>query len=81
MPGMATSQTHAGQPSWMIGTPFTNEEWWRDHYYDIYDCGYELHRRYHPDWEPSWRGSGQKNFVGDERHANMVSLAFSVLSK
>jgi hypothetical protein len=81
MAGSTTLRTHAEQTSRMIGTPFGDEEWWRDHYYHIYNCGYELRPRYRPDWEPSWKGSGKHIFSGDEGQLNMVSLTSSVLSK
>ncbi|KAF7291039.1 Protein kinase domain-containing protein [Mycena chlorophos] len=31
------------------------EEYWRDHYEWLKDCGYELRPRFRPDWIPSWR--------------------------
>lgn len=34
------------------------EEFWRDRYYFLLSKGYELRRRYHPEWIPSWIQSG-----------------------
>ncbi|KAF4621101.1 hypothetical protein D9613_000141 [Agrocybe pediades] len=31
-----------------------SEIYWREHYDWLYQCGYELRPRYHPDWVPSW---------------------------
>src|SRR6267154_3279031 len=73
MAGSTTLHTHTEQTRRTFGTPFKKEVWWRDHYYDIYNRGYELCPRYHPDWEPSWRGSGKCLFAGDEGQPNIVS--------
>ncbi|KAH9970476.1 kinase-like domain-containing protein [Russula compacta] len=62
MDSLTTSQGYAGQTDREIGTLYTSERWWRDHYYGIEDHGYELRPRYHPDWKPSWRRSGRDFF-------------------
>ncbi|KIJ08466.1 hypothetical protein PAXINDRAFT_18400, partial [Paxillus involutus ATCC 200175] len=31
------------------------EKWWRDHYQWLYDAGYQLRPRYHPEWVASWK--------------------------
>ncbi|KIJ07481.1 hypothetical protein PAXINDRAFT_173467 [Paxillus involutus ATCC 200175] len=31
------------------------EEWWRDLYQWLYDAGYQLRSRYHPEWVASWK--------------------------
>ncbi|KIJ18451.1 hypothetical protein PAXINDRAFT_97254 [Paxillus involutus ATCC 200175] len=31
------------------------EKWWRDHYQWLYEAGYELRSRYHPEWVASWK--------------------------
>src|SRR6266436_2823929 len=72
-------QTYAARPASTIGTLFRNEEWWRDQYYDIYHCGYDLRPRYHPHWEPSWRGSGKDFFAVEDGQPSIVSAIFSVL--
>ncbi|THH13153.1 hypothetical protein EW146_g7036 [Bondarzewia mesenterica] len=33
------------------------EVYWRDHYEVLWDHGYRLRRRYHPNWTPSWTDS------------------------
>ena len=62
MPVVTTPQIHAGYPRRTIGLLFRNEEWWRNQYHGIYNCGYALRHRYHPMWEPSWIETG-KGFV------------------
>ena len=61
----------------MIGTLFRNEEWWRDQYYEIYNHGYELRPRYHPNWEPSWIGLGKDFFAVEDGQPSIVSALFS----
>ena len=55
---------------------FKSEEWWRDHYYDIYLRGYELRYRYRPDWEPSWTKSGKDFFNVEDGQPTIVSALF-----
>ncbi|KAF8836461.1 hypothetical protein BDN67DRAFT_1014679 [Paxillus ammoniavirescens] len=31
-----------------------DEKWWRDHYQWLYEAGYQLRPRYHPEWVASW---------------------------
>ncbi|KAH9985000.1 kinase-like domain-containing protein [Russula vinacea] len=54
MTSLTTPQFPAGQTIRTIGTLFRSEEWWRDQYHDIYNRGYELRPRYHPNWKPSY---------------------------
>lgn len=54
------------------GTLVKSELWWRDHYYDIRDCGYELRSRYHPRWEPSWNKSKKEFFSVEDGQATIT---------
>ena len=80
MPGVTTPQIHAGHPRRTIGTLFRNEEWWRDQYHDIYNCGYALRPRYHPMWEPSWIETGKDFFSVEDGQPSIVSTPLSALS-
>jgi hypothetical protein len=79
MPIITTPQIPAGQSRRTIGTLFRNEKWWRDRYYDIYNCGYALRPRYHPMWEPSWMVTGKDFFAVEDGQPSIVSTLFSVL--
>ena len=80
MPGNITPQILAGQLGRTIGTLFRNEEWWRDQYYDIYNCGYALRPRYHPMWEPSWLGTDKDFFSVEDGQPSIVSTSLVALS-
>jgi len=41
-----------------IGELLESEKRWRDRYFYLKQCGYTLRPRYHPDWKPSWLGTG-----------------------
>ena len=48
-----------------------------DQYHDIYNCGYELRPRYHPNWEPSWIGLRKDFFSVEDGQPSIVSSHFS----
>jgi hypothetical protein len=82
MSSLTAPQFHAGQTIRTIGTLFRNEEWWRDQYHDIYNRGYELRPRYHPNWEPSWIELRKDFFSVEDGQPSIVSdplLALSIL--
>ena len=72
-------QSHAARTSREIGTLHKSEEWWRDQYLDLNLHGYDLRPRYHPDWKPSWRGSGKDFFSVEDGQPSIVSAVFSML--
>lgn len=39
-----------------LGALHSHEVWWRDHYTWLLQNGYQLRKRYEPDWIPSWKG-------------------------
>jgi len=41
-----------------LGALRPSEKRWRDRYFYLKQCGYTLRPRYHPDWTPSWLGTG-----------------------
>ncbi|THH20215.1 hypothetical protein EUX98_g8621 [Antrodiella citrinella] len=41
-----------------IGELQQPERVWRDRYFFLKECGYTLRPRYHPEWKPSWLGTG-----------------------
>ncbi|KIJ18446.1 hypothetical protein PAXINDRAFT_167045 [Paxillus involutus ATCC 200175] len=47
------------------------EKWWRDHYQWLYDAGYQLRPRYHPEWVASWK-TGNLDWIDCED--SMVQL-------
>jgi hypothetical protein len=62
------------------------ERWWRDRYNDIEKQGYKLRRRYHPQWEPSWRKTGKDFYTAEDGQATIVrfvlhSLLFHLLTR
>lgn len=57
-------------------TLFRSEEWWRDHYMEIYNHGYEFRPRYHPNWKPSWTGSGKDFFDVEDGQPTIVGAHF-----
>ena len=77
MTSLTTPQFPAGQTIRTIGTLFRNEEWWRDQYHDIYNRGYELRPRYHPNWKPSWIRLGKDFFTVEDGQPSIVSTLFS----
>jgi len=62
-----------------IGGLFESEMWWRNRYRDIEARGYRLRARYHPDWQPSWEGSGQDFFNTEDGQATIVGIRWLVL--
>lgn len=56
-----------------IGDLVTGEVWWRDRYSDIESLGYRLRSRYDPNWQPSWKSSGQDFFTAEDGLATIVS--------
>ena len=56
-----------------IGDLVTGEVWWRDRYSDIESLGYRLRSRYDPNWQPSWKASGQDFFTAEDGLATIVS--------
>ncbi len=55
-----------------------SETWWRDRYFDLETKGYRLRRRYHPDWEPSWKKSGKEMFDTEDGQFDPVSILYLV---
>ena len=53
---------------------FRSEIWWRDRYRDLEAHGYRLRNRYHPDWEPSWKKSGEDFFNAEDGQPTIVSI-------
>ena len=82
-PSLTTSPDNYKQVGRTIGTLHRSEKWWRDQYYDLRHNGYKLRPRYHPDWVPSWKGSGKDFFAvedGQPSTVRAISLAFSMLT-
>jgi hypothetical protein len=57
-----------------IGGLFRSEMWWGDRYHDFEAHGYKLRNRYHPEWEPSWKGSGRDFFDAEDGQPTIVSM-------
>ena len=72
-PTLATYQNYVEQGSREIGTLFSSEQWWRDHYNDVAECGYRLRQRYHPQWRPSWIRAGTDFFTMEDGQPCLVS--------
>ncbi|KIK80108.1 hypothetical protein PAXRUDRAFT_833708 [Paxillus rubicundulus Ve08.2h10] len=47
------------------------ERWWRDHYQWLYEAGYQLRPRYHPEWVASWK---TRNLDWTDCEDSMVQL-------
>lgn len=47
---------------------------WRDRYADLSERGYELRRRYHPNWTPSWLGTNLKPLYCEDSVSIDVSV-------
>ena len=74
MASSITPQSYTGQQDGRtIGTLHRSEKWWKDQYYDLKRNGYGLRPRYHPDWVPSWRGSGKDFFAVEDGQPSIVS--------
>ncbi|KAJ7261894.1 kinase-like domain-containing protein [Mycena rebaudengoi] len=57
-----------------------DEIFWRDHQIWLQSCGYMLRPRYHPDWIPSWKGSGKLYiYFEDSIFLRTVNLKYSHL--
>lgn len=80
MPSLSTPQNYARQDGRTIGTLHMSEKWWRDQFYDLKSNGYELRPRYHPDWVPSWSGSGKDFFAVEDGQPSIVrAIPISVI--
>jgi hypothetical protein len=77
--GVPTSAGLRGLQGRKIGSLLSSEIWWRDRYHDIEARGYRLRARYHPDWKPSWEGSGRDFFTAEDGQATIVGTPYSVL--
>jgi len=75
MSNFTTPQNYTPQTSRTIGTLHRSEQWWRDQYHILRDYGYDLRPRYHPDWEPSWRGSGKDFFTVEDGQPSILRAA------
>ena len=58
-----------------VGTLVTTEQWWRDHYNEIAEHGYQLRLRYHPNWQPSWLKSGKDFYTVEDGQPTIVRVA------
>ncbi|KAI9461959.1 hypothetical protein BJY52DRAFT_168374 [Lactarius psammicola] len=67
-----SNERQSGLGTRHIGTLVKSELWWRDHYYDIKECGYKLRSRYHPRWEPSWFKSKKGFFSVEDGQATIT---------
>jgi len=74
MPAPASQQRY--QTGREIGSLFSSEEWWRDHYYHIKLQGYVLRPRYSPDWQPSWKRQGKSFLSAEDGRPTLVSFVF-----
>ncbi|KAH6890066.1 other/AgaK1 protein kinase [Coprinopsis sp. MPI-PUGE-AT-0042] len=57
------------------------EVYWRDHYQWLFERGYRLRSRYHPDWVPSWQSDREKRECEDywnRRVSSTMNDAFQV---
>jgi hypothetical protein len=61
------------------GTLVMTERWWRDHYDEIAENGYQLRPRYHPHWRPSWFKSGKDFYTVEDGQPTIVRCCFSYL--
>jgi len=50
------------------------EMWWRDCYRVLESRGYRLRPRYHPDWVPSWKKSGEGFRTAEDGQYSVVSV-------
>ncbi len=62
-------------PNRQVGALVTTEQWWRDRYNEIAECGYELRPRYHPNWQPSWLTSGKDFYTVEDGQPTIVRVA------
>jgi hypothetical protein len=51
-----------------------SELYWRDRYVWLQSIGYRLHRRYEPDWVPSWIGT--KNISVFSEDGQLLSVSW-----
>jgi hypothetical protein len=72
---MPQNLDYTPQTSRTIGTLHRSEQWWCYQYYVLKHYGYDLRPRYHPDWEPSWRGSGKDFFTMEDGQPSIVCTA------
>jgi len=75
MSNFMTAQNYTPQTHRTIGTLHRSEQWWSDQYYVLRHHGYGLRPRYHPDWEPSWRGSGKDFFTVEDGQPSILRAA------
>ena len=78
--GVETDASLRELPRRQIGGLFRSEIWWRDRYRDLEAHGYRLRNRYHPDWEPSWKKSGEDFFNAEDGQPTIVSKIHLVRS-
>ena len=66
---------NAATPNRQVGALVTTEQWWRDHYHEIAERGYQLRPRYHPNWQPSWFKSGKDLYTLQDGQPTIVRVA------
>jgi len=79
MPAPASRQRyHTGRE---IGSLYSSEEWWRDHYHHIKLQGYLLRSRYSPDWRPSWERPGKSFLFAEDGRPTLLRAAMDATRK
>jgi hypothetical protein len=74
MQGLTAPRSHSGLTSGTDDDLFKSEQWWRDRYNDIYDRGYQLRPRYHPNWVPSWKALRRDFYDVEDGQPTIVSV-------
>ena len=72
---VSQAPAHKVAPNNQEGALVTINQWWRDHYNEIAEHGYQLRPRYHPNWEPSWLKSGKDFYTVEDGQATIVRVA------
>ncbi|KAF8265696.1 hypothetical protein EI94DRAFT_1588059 [Lactarius quietus] len=73
-----SNERQGGVSTRQRGTLVKSELWWRDHYHDIQERGYELRSRYRPSWEPSWNKSKKDFFSVEDGQSTIVTVMDAV---
>lgn len=57
-----------------------HEEWWSEHYDFLLSRGYQLRRRFRPDWKHSWSDKNVSPYFCEDAHQHHVRYLLSYLS-
>ena len=79
---VSQAPAHKVAPNNQEGALVTIDQWWRDHYNEIAEHGYQLRPRYHPNWQFSRLKSGKYFYTvqdGQPTTVCVVLISFFLL--